>query len=156
MSLAVGQKAPNFKLVDIEKKEVTLDEYKGKNVVLFFFPMAWTGVCTKEVCAVAEDYAAYEKMNAVPLSISVDSHFALKRFGEDNKISHKLLSDFNKVAIRDYDIVQKDFAAVYHDTAKRATFVLDKEGIIRFIEILPSPGDFPNMDAIKKAVAELK
>src|SRR5882757_4109147 len=127
MSLAVGQKAPNFKLVDIEKKEVTLDEYKGKNVVLFFFPMAWTGVCTKEVCAVAEDYAAYEKMNAVPLSISVDSHFALKRFGEDNKITHKLLSDFNKEAIQAYDIVQTPFAGVYKNTAKRATFVVDKE-----------------------------
>ena len=95
-------------------------------------------------------------MNAVPLSISVDSHFALKRFGEDNKITHKLLSDFNKEAIHAYDIVQTPFAGVYKDTAKRATFVIDKEGIIRFIDITPTPGDFPNMEAIKKAVSELK
>ena len=119
----------------------------------------WRGqvFAPEEVCAVREDYSAYEKMNAVPLSISVDSHFALKRFGEDNKISHKLLSDFNKQAIHDYDIVFPTlFAGVYNGVAKRSTFVIDKEGIIRFIEILPSPGDFPNMDAIKKVVAELK
>lgn len=156
MSLQVGQKAPNFTLYDTDKQPVTLDQFKGKNVVLFFFPMAWTGVCTKEACSISEDYSVYEKMNAMPLSISVDSHFALKRFGEDNKITHKLLSDFNKEAIHAYDIVLSPFSGVYKDVAKRSTFVIDKEGIIRFIEILPSPGDLPNFDAIKKVVGELK
>src|SRR5580693_6883183 len=137
MSLSVGQKAPDFKLVDTDKKEVTLDQFRGKNVVLFFFPAAWTGTCTKEMCNVSEDYSAYEKMNAVPLGVSVDSHWVLKRFGEDNKIGFKLLSDFNKDAIRAYDIVLSPFSVVYRDVAKRATFVIDKEGIIRFIEILP-------------------
>jgi peroxiredoxin len=156
MSLQVGQKAPNFKLVDTDKQEVTLDQYKGKNVILFFFPMAWTGVCTKEMCSVRDDYKAYESMNAVPLGISVDTTFALKHFADENNIKFKLLSDFNKDAIRAYDVVHHDFAFGYKDVAKRSTFVIDKDGIIRFIEILPTPGDFPNLDAIKKAVAELK
>ncbi len=156
MSLAVGQKAPNFKLVDTEKQEVTLEQFKGKNVVLFFFPMAWTGTCTKEICTISEDYSSYEKLHAVPLGISVDTHFALKHFGEEYKIGFRLLSDFNKEAIRAYDVVNHDFAFGYKDVAKRATFVIDKEGIIRFIEVLPSPGDFPKLDAIKKAVSELK
>ena len=156
MSLQVGQKAPDFKLVDTDKQEVTLSQFKGKNVILFFFPMAWTGVCTKEICTISEDYSSYEQMNAVPIGISVDTLFALKRYGEDYKFGVKLLSDFNKQAIQDYGVVHHDFNWGYKDVAKRATFVIDKEGIIRFIEILPSLSDFPNLDAIKKVVAELK
>ena len=157
MSLTVGQKAPDFKLVDTEKKERTLSEFSGKNVVLFFFPMAWTGVCTKEMCAVEEDHKAYEDLNAVTIGISVDTLFALKRFGEDNKLTDiLLLSDFNKEAINAYGVVHHDFAWGYKDVARRSTFVIDKEGVIRFIEVLPSPNDFPSMDKIKHAVEELE
>lgn len=153
--LQVGQKAPDFKLVDIDKNEITLANFKGKNLVMFFFPMAWTGVCTKEMCSVQEDYNTYAGMNAEVIGISADSFFALKRFGEDNKITYKLLSDYNKQAIRDYDVLLPEFAFGYKDVAKRATFVIDKEGIVRFVEILPSPGDLPNMEAIKAAVKAL-
>lgn len=156
MSLAPGQKAPDFKLVDIEKKERTLLEFRGKNVVLFFFPMAWTGTCTKEMCAVEEDHKAYEDLDAVTIGISVDTLFALKRFGEDYKLADIiLLSDFNKEAIAAYGVVHHDFAWGYKDVARRSTFVIDKEGILRFIEILPAQGDFPNLDAVKKALAQL-
>jgi glutaredoxin-dependent peroxiredoxin len=153
--LQIGQKAPDFKLVDADKKEVSLADFKGKNLVLFFFPMAWTGVCTKEMCSVQEDFNDYAGMNAQAIGISVDSHFALKQFSDQFKLQFPLLSDFNKEAIKAYDIVQKSFAAVYHDTSRRATFVIDKEGIIRFMDILENPGDFPNMDAIKDAVKKL-
>jgi peroxiredoxin len=153
--LQVGQKAPDFKLVDTEKNEVTLEQFRGKNVVLFFFPMAWTGVCTKEMCAIQEDYSAYQAMNAQTIGVSVDSLFALKRFGEDNKISFPLLSDFNKQAINDYGVVHHDFAFGYKDVAKRATFVIDGEGVLRFVEVLPQLGDMPNMDAIKEALKSL-
>lgn len=153
--LQIGQKAPDFKLIDTEKNEVTLEQFRGKNVVLFFFPMAWTGVCTKEMCAIQEDYAAYQGLNAQTIGVSVDTLFALKRFGEDNKISFPLLSDFNKQAIKDYDVVHTDFAFGYKDVAKRATFVIDKEGVVRFAEILPQLGDMPNMDAIKTALQGL-
>lgn len=156
MSLQIGQKAPDFTLYDTDKQPVTLESLKGKNFVLFFFPAAWTGTCTKEMCTISEDYSAYEKLNAVPFGVSIDSHWALKRFGEDYKIGFKLLSDYNREAIHSFDVVQSPFSGVYKEAAKRATFVIDKEGIIRFIEILPSPGDFPNMDAIKKVVSELK
>ena len=153
--LQVGQKAPDFKLIDTEKNEISLAQFLGKNVVLFFFPMAWTGVCTKEMCSIQDDYNSYASLNAQTVGISVDSLFALKRFGEDNKIAFPLLSDFNKQAIKDYDVVHHDFAFGYKDVAKRATFVIDAEGIIRFVEVLPQLGDFPNMDAIKEALKSL-
>lgn len=156
MALSIGQQAPDFKLVDIEKKERTLSEFKGKNVVLFFFPMAWTGTCTKEMCAVEEDYQYYADLNAVTIGISVDTLFALKYFGEDYHLGHiLLLSDFNKEATSTYDVVHHDFAWGYKDVSKRATFVIDKNGVLRFMEILPSLSDFPNLDAIKKALAAI-
>ena len=84
--LTIGQKAPDFKLLDTEKKEVSLSQFKGKNVVLFFFPMAWTGNCTKEMCTVQEDFTSYQEMNAEVIGISVDSFFALKHFAADQKL----------------------------------------------------------------------
>ena len=153
--LTIGQKAPDFKLLDTEKKEVSLSQFKGKNVVLFFFPMAWTGNCTKEMCTVQEDFTSYQEMNAEVIGISVDSFFALKHFAADQKLGYTLLSDFNKETIKAYDLVHHDFAFGYKDVAKRATIVLDKEGVVRYTQILPSPGDFPDMDAIKAAVKSL-
>lgn len=153
--LQIGQKAPDFKLINTNKEEVTLANFKGKNLVVFFFPMAWTGVCTKEMCSIQEDYNAYSGMNAETIGVSVDSFFALKRFGEDNKITFPLLSDFNKIMIRDYDMILPDFAFGYKNVAKRANVVIDKEGIVRYIEVLPNPGEMPNMDAIKQAVQQL-
>ena len=153
--LQIGQKAPDFKLINTNKEEVTLANFKGKNLVVFFFPKAWTGVCTKEMCSIQEDYNAYSGMNAETIGVSVDSFFALKRFGEDNKITFPLLSDFNKIMIRDYDMILPDFAFGYKNVAKRATVVIDKEGIVRYIEVLPNPGEMPNMDAIKQAVQQL-
>jgi peroxiredoxin len=151
----IGQKAPDFKLLDKDKKEVSLSDFKGKNLVLFFFPMAWTGGCTKEMCTVQEDYNQYKNMDAEVVGISVDTFFALKKFSDEFKIEFNLLSDFNKQTIRDYDIVFHEFAFGYKDVAKRSTFVIDKEGIVRFMEILPTPGEFPNMAAIREAVNKL-
>ncbi len=153
--IKVGQKAPDFKLIDKDKNVVTLENFKGQNLILFFFPLAWTGACTKEMCAVQEDYNSYKNINAAIAGISVDSFLALKNFADDKKIEYPLLSDFNKEAIKDYEIVLDEFICGYKNVAKRATFVIDKEGIIRFIEILPSPGDFPSMEAIKAAVNSL-
>jgi peroxiredoxin len=156
MSLTIGQKAPDFKLPDTDKKIHSLADYKGKNLVLFFFPGAWTGVCTKEMCTVQEDFNAYSSMNAVPIGISVDSIFALKKFQEDQHLDNiTLLSDFNKEAINAYDIFGTNFSVGYNGVAKRATFVIDKEGVLRYAEVLPAYGDFPNMEAIKNAVKSL-
>ncbi len=151
----VGQKAPDFKLLDKDKNEITLENFKGKNLIIFFYPMAGTGNCTKEMCTVQDDFKMYEGMNASIVGISVDTIFAIKWFSDQNKITYPLLSDFNKQTIKDYDVVHHDFAFGYKDVAKRATFILDKEGIVRFVEILASPGDFPNMDAIKEAMRKI-
>jgi glutaredoxin-dependent peroxiredoxin len=156
MSLKVGDKAPDFKLIAVDKSEVTLSQFKGKKVVIFFFPMAWTGGCTKEMCAIRDNYKVYQDLDAVVLGISVDSFFAQKHFQDEYKLDNiKFLSDFNREAIKAYDVVHHDFIVGYKDVAKRSTFVIDKEGIIRFIEVLPSPGDFPNMEAIENAVKSL-
>lgn len=157
MALQTEQKAPDFKLPDPDKKMVSLSDFKGKNVVLFFFPMAWTGPCTKEMCSVQENFAVYSNLNAVPIGISVDSIFALKRFKEDYKLNDLiLLSDFNKEAIKAYDVVFDNFVVGYNGVARRSTFVIDKNGILRFAEVLPQQGDLPDMEAVKKALAELK
>jgi peroxiredoxin len=153
--LKVGDKAPDFKLVDKEKKEVTLADFKGKNLVLFFFPMAWTGTCTKEMCALQDDYKKYEGLNASVVGVSTDSHFALKRFAEDNKINYPLLSDFNKKAIVDYDIVQAEFAGVYKNVAKRATFFIDQNGTIKYIDVVANIGDVPDMNGIREAITKI-
>jgi peroxiredoxin len=156
MSLQPGQKAPDFKLPDPDKNFVSLSDFKGKNVVLFFFPLAWTGACTKEMCTVQEDYNSYAQLNAVAIGISVDSIFALKRFKEDYKLENVvLLSDFNKETIKAYDVVFNNFSVGYNGVAMRSTFVIDKEGVLRYVEVLAAQGDQPNMDAVKKALAEL-
>ncbi len=150
--IEVGHKAPDFKLPDTDKNEVTLESFKGKNLVIFFFPMAWTGVCTKEMCSVQEDYKMYNSLNAAVIGISVDSHLALKKFKEENKIEYPLLSDFNKTTIQDFGIVQSVFSAVYKDVAKRATLIIDKNGIVKYIQVTPTPGDLPEMEPIKAAL----
>jgi peroxiredoxin len=156
MSLSIGQKAPDFKLPDIDKNFHSLDEFKGKNVVLFFFPAAWTGVCTKEMCTVEENFNAYVSLNAVPVGISVDTIFALKRFKEDYKLDNiLLLSDFNKEAINAYDVVFNNFSVGYNGVAMRSTFLVDKEGVLRYAEVLKAQGDFPDMDALRNAIKQL-
>jgi peroxiredoxin len=156
MSLQIGQNAPGLTLPDTEKQKVSIGNFKGKNVVLFFFPMAWTSTCTREMCTVQEDFNSYKELNAVVIGISVDTLYALKRYKEDYKLdSVILLSDFNKNVIRSYDVVHHDFSNGYKDVAKRATFVIDKDGMIRFAEVLPNLGDFPDLDAVKKTLSLL-
>lgn len=156
MSLTIGQKAPDFKLPDQDKKFHTLADYRGKNIVLFFFPAAWTGACTKEMCGIQENYNSYASLNAVPIGISVDTIFALKRFKEDFKLDNLiLLSDFNKDTIQAYDVVNNNFSVGYNGVAMRSSFVIDKDGILRYMEVLGAQGDQPNMEAIQHAIKSL-
>jgi peroxiredoxin len=156
MSLTLGQKAPDFKLPDIDKNFHSLEEFKGKNVVLFFFPAAWTGVCTKEMCTVQENFNEYNATNTLTVGISTDTIFALKRFKEDYKLDNVLLlSDFNKEAINAYDVVFNNFSVGYNGVAKRSTFLIDKEGMLRYSEVLKAPGEFPDMDALQNAIKSL-
>lgn len=156
MPINVGQKAPNFNLPDQDKNMVSLEALKGKNVVLLFFPAAFSGACTKEMCHMRDELSFYNGMNAAVYGISVDMHFSLGKFREVNGINFPLLSDFNKEAITAYDVRNENFSVGFKGVAKRASFVIDKEGVVRFAEVLPNPGDFPNFDGIKKTLEGLK
>ena len=155
MSNLIGQPAPDFTLPDTDKAMQTLSSYKGKNVVLLFFPAAFTGTCTKEVCEMSENLAAFNALNAEVFGISVDMPFSLGAFKKETGVQFPFLSDFNKTTIQAYDVVHHDFAAGLKDVAKRASFVIDKDGVVRYAEVLPSPGDYPDMAALKTALAEL-
>ncbi len=155
MAVKVGEKAPAFTLVSSEKEEISLDNYKGKNVVLLFFPMAFTGVCTTELCTMRDDIASYNSLNAQILAVSVDSPFALDKFKSEQNLNFLLLSDFNKEVSRNYGALYEEFVLGLKGVSKRSAFVIDKEGTVRYAEVLESAGDLPNFDAIKQALAEL-
>lgn len=155
MALSVGDKAPNFKLFSSEKKEVSLKDFKGENVVVLFFPLAFTGVCTTELCTMRDNIADYEQLNAKIVAISVDSLFTLEKFKAEQNLNFPLLSDFNKRTSKKYDSIYKDFVLGMKGVSKRSAFVVDKKGIIRYAEVLESAGDLPNFDAVKETLAKL-
>lgn len=156
MSVKVGDKAPDFKLFDSDKKEVSLSDYKGKNVVLLFFPLAFSGVCTKEMCSMRDDIGSYSELNAEILGISVDSVFSLDAFKKAEGLNFRLLSDFNKNTSKEYGALFDDFAFGMHGVSKRSAFVIDKDGVIRYAEVMPTPPELPNFEAVKKTLEGLK
>lgn len=155
MSLRIGDKAPDFSLYSSEKELISLQDYQGKNVVLLFFPLAFTSTCTKELCTARDDMDIYNELNAEVLGISVDTYHALARYKEDIKLNFKLLSDFNKVVIRSYDVVYEEYGLGMKGVSKRAVYVIDGEGVIRHIEVLEKSGELPDMDAIKDSLRSL-
>ncbi len=155
MAIQVGQQAPDFTLISDEKKPVKLSDFKGKNVVINFFPMAFTGVCTTQLCDARDNMKKYEKLNAEVLGISVDSPFTLAKFKEDNNYTFPLLSDFNKEVSPQYDAFYEQFALGLKGVSKRAAFVIDTEGVVRYAEVLPSAGDLPNFAAIRETLENI-
>ncbi len=158
MSVKVGDLAPDFTLFNQNVENVTLSSFKGKNVVLLFFPLANTGVCTKEMCSIRDDYSRYNQLGAQVLAVSVDSPFALKMWEEKNNINFPLLSDFNKEVIKKYGAFYDVFVPGkfdYQGVAKRSAFVIDKNGVIQYVEILENAGDEPNYTAIKEVLEKL-
>ncbi|CAN5836699.1 peroxiredoxin [soil metagenome] len=154
MSISVGQTAPAFKLPDTAKQIHTLEQYKGKNVLLLFFPFAFTGTCTKELCGIRDDISRYSNANAEVLGISIDTHFTLKKYQEEQALPFPLLSDFNKEAIHAYDVAYDEFILM-KGVAKRAAFLIDKKGIIRYAEVLENASEIPDFDAINKVLEEI-
>ncbi|HHS95633.1 MAG TPA: peroxiredoxin [Phaeodactylibacter sp.] len=150
-----GDKAPTFSLRNTDKEEVSLEDYKGKNVVLLFFPLAFTGVCTAELCSVRDDMSTYEQLDAQVLGISVDSLFSLGKFKEQEQYNFPLLSDFNKTVSRAYGALYEDFVLDMRGVSKRAAFVIDKEGMVQYAEVLESAGDLPNFEAIKATLTKM-
>lgn len=152
MSLQVGDKAPDFKLKNTELKEVSLSDFAGKKVVLHFFPLAFTGVCTTQLCTMRDNFGYYEGLNAQVLGVSVDSPFTLAKFKEEQAYQFPLLSDFNKELAGAYGALYEDFLGL-KGIAKRSAFVIDEEGKIIYAEVLEDAGNLPDFAAINKVVA---
>ena len=151
MSLQPGSAAPQFKLVSSDLKEVSLSDFKGKKVILHFFPFAFTGVCTTQLCTMRDNFGYYDGLNAQILGISVDSPFTLAKFKEENNYPFPLLSDFNKEASTAYGALYSEFAFGLQGVSKRAAFVIDEEQNIVYAEVLESAGDLPDFAAIAGA-----
>jgi peroxiredoxin len=155
MKIETGHAAPDFSLFDSDKNKVTLSELKGKNVLLLFFPQAFTGVCTKELCAIRDNIASYNNVNATVLGISVDSVFTLNKFKEEQQYNFPLLSDFNKEVSGLYDTIYHDWILDMKGVSKRSAFVIDKEGIVQYAEVLENAGEVPNFEKIDALLATL-
>jgi peroxiredoxin len=153
MTLKIGDVAPDFTLISTEKTPVSLSDYKGKKVVVLFFPMAFTGVCTTELCSLRDDIATYSSLNAEILAISVDSPFTLGKFKEDQNLPFPLLSDFNKTASTAYGTIYEEFVLGLKGVSKRSAFVVNTDGTLAYAEVLESAGDLPNFDNVKAALA---
>jgi len=152
MPIQPGQQAPDFTLRDTEKNKVTLSEQKGKNVVLLFYPLAFTSTCTKELCFMRDNLTVYNNLNAQVYGISVDSLFAQGKFKAEQNINFPLLSDFNKTASTAYDTIYDHWFNDMDGVSKRSAFVIDKEGIVRYAEVLENASDIPNFEAIQKCL----
>lgn len=155
MALKVGDKAPEFTLTSDDKKEINLKDYQGKNLVVLFFPLAFTGVCTTELCTLRDDIATYSDLKADIVAVSVDSPFALEKFKAEQNLNFPLLSDFNKEASKAYDTIYDTFAFGMQGVSKRSAFVIDGKGVIQYAEVLENAGEIPNFDAVKEALKNL-
>lgn len=155
MAIEKGQKAPEFTLFNSEKNKVSLTDYKGKNLVILFFPQAFTGVCTTELCSVRDNMNVYTGLNAEVVGISVDSIFTLAKFKDEQQYNFPLLSDFNKTVSQAYGAFYDEFVFEMKGVSRRAAFVVDKEGTVQYAEVLESAGDQPNFEAIKTTLTGL-
>src|SRR5690349_24865780 len=158
MAISVGSKAPDFNLKSKTASglsDVKLSNNFGKkNTVVLFFPLAFTGVCTTEMCDVTAGLSAYQQLNADVIAISVDSPFAQEAWAAKEKIGITLASDLNKEVTKKYDVVFPMLAGV-GDTSARSAFVIDKNGVVQYSEQTPTPKDLPNFNAIKEVLAKL-
>lgn len=159
MAIPVGSKAPDFSLKSRKGGNVSdvklADNLGKKNTVVLFFPLAFTGVCTTEMCDVTAGLAQYTGLNAEVIGISVDSPFAQDAWAQKEKIGITLASDLNKTTTKAYDVVFPMLAGV-GDTSARAAFVIDKAGVIQYAEQTATPKDLPNLQAVKDVLAKLK
>ncbi|MCX8020919.1 MAG: redoxin domain-containing protein [Chitinophagaceae bacterium] len=153
--IQLNQPAPDFTLQNTKKEKFTLSEQKGKNVLLLFFPLAFTSVCTSELCSVNEQWKWYETADADVYGISVDSIFCLAKFKETYQLNFELLSDFNKEVSTLYGVLYEEFFGL-KGVSKRAAFLIDKEGVIRYIEILEDASKLPDFKQIEQVLQNLK
>jgi peroxiredoxin len=151
--LKPGDKAPDFTLRASDKTQVSLRDFKGRHVVILFYPAAFTGVCTKELCMMRDHMHDYVQLDAQILAISVDSLFTLDKWKKEEGFNFPMLSDFNKTVSKKYDALYKDFVFEMKGVSKRAAFVVDPEGVLQYAEVLENAGDLPNFEAVKKVLS---
>jgi len=155
MHLNVGDIAPDFTLINIEGKKVSLKDYLNEQVILLFFPFANSSVCEEEMCTMRDNLKRYGELGANVLGISVDSHYSLKLWAEKLNLNFPLLSDFNKEVSAEYDSLSEIHSPGkldYKGVSKRSAFVIDKNSIIKYIEICPTTGHQPDYSAIKNSL----
>ncbi|MBI2966139.1 MAG: redoxin domain-containing protein [Chloroflexi bacterium] len=157
MPVKVGEKAPEFKLPDIDKTLRGPGDYRGQNVILAFFPAVYSGVCDKEMCSFRDSLTELNQANAQVLAVTVDGMHPNKRFATEYKLNFPVLSDYKKEVIKKYGIEWPNFAGLEGFTvATRSVFVLDKGGVVRYAWVTDAQGKEPNYDEVKKAAAALK
>lgn len=156
MALTIGSKAPDFTLINTEKKEVSLKDFAGKTLVINFFPAAFTGVCTEQMCSNRDDLNFYSSLGVTVVGVSVDMPFTLGVFKTQNNINFDLLSDFNKTMIRDYDMYLEDFALGLKGVAKRGVTVVDGSGTVVYAEETANPGTQVSFAALKAALEKIR
>ena len=155
MKIGIGQPAPDFTLYDSTKNKITLSDLRGHNVLLLFFPLAFTSTCTAELCSVRDNISFYNNVNAKVFGISVDSLHTLAKFKAEQNLNFTLLSDFNKDVSSLYGTLYEMFGYNMKGVSKRSAFVIDKEGIIRYVEILENAGEQPNFKNITLTLESL-
>jgi len=156
MNLQIGKPAPDYTLYSSEKNKVTLSDYKGNTVLLLFFPLAFTSVCTKELCSVRDNLGWYNNIGTSVMGISVDSLHTLARFKAEQNLNFTLLSDFNKEVSSLYNTLYEEFGYNMKGVSKRSAFIIDKEGILRYIEILENASHVPDFNAIQSTLSGLQ
>ncbi|MBT8231485.1 MAG: redoxin domain-containing protein [Saprospiraceae bacterium] len=156
MTLDIGNIAPAFSLKNTDLKDISLEDYNGRNVVILFFPLAFTSTCTEELCHMRDNINKYNDLDAQVLAISVDSPFTLKKYKEENALNFPVLSDFNKEVSQKYGAFYANFVLGLKGVAKRAVFIVDKNGMLQYSEVLENAGDLPNFDSLEKALSNLK
>ncbi|WP_443946113.1 redoxin domain-containing protein [Pedobacter sp. AW1-32] len=152
MALQIGETAPDFTLYSSELTEISLSAFKGKKVIIHFFPMAFTGTCTEQLCTMRDNFSYYEGIDAQVLGISVDSPFSLAKFKAEQAYQFPLLSDFNKEVSAAFGAFYEEFAFGLKGVSKRAAFVIDEEGKIAYAEVLEDAKDLPDFEAINKTL----
>jgi len=153
--IQTGEPAPDFTLYDSDKNKLTLSGQKGNNVLLLFFPLAFTSTCTAELCSVRDNISQYNNLNAKVFGISVDSVHTLARYKQDQRLNFSLLSDFNKEVSTAYDSIYEKFGLDMKGVSKRSAFLIDREGLVQYAEVLENASEQPNFTAINKKLEEI-
>ncbi len=154
MTVTEGDKAPEFNLYNTSKEPVSLLDYRGKNVIVLFFPLAFTSTCTEELCSIRDNLSEYNDLNSEVIGISVDSLYALKKFKQEQQLNFPLLSDFNKEVSRSYGCLYETFGFDMKGVSKRSAFVIDPNGFVKYAEVLENARELPNFEVIKNILKQ--